>query len=132
MCVCVCVHIYIYIYTHTHTRKKSFERVQHFKCLGTSQMNQNSFHEEKWNSQTGNACYYSVQILLCSSLLFKNIKVKIYRTIILPFVLYGCETWSPTLSKEHRLRVFWNRVLRKIFGPTMDMVMGEWARRSIL
>jgi len=80
-------------------------------------MKQNSIHEEiKCRLQSGNACYHSVQNLLSSSLLSKNIKVKIYRTIILPFVLYGCETWSPTVSEEHRLRVFGNRVLRKIIG----------------
>jgi len=89
-------------------------------------MKQNSFHEEiKCKLQSGNACYYLVQNLLSSSLLSKNIKVKIYRTIILPFVLYGCETWSPTVSEEHRLRVCGNRVLRKIFGPTIDLIMGE-------
>ena len=65
-----------------------------------------------------------MQNLLSPSLLSKTIKVKIYRTIILPFVLYGCETWSPTVSKEHRLRVFRNRVLRKIFGPTKEEVTG--------
>ena len=74
--------------------------------------------------QSENACYYLVQNLLSPSLLSKTIKVKIYRTIILPFVLYGCETWSPTVSKEHRLRVFGNRVLRKIFGPTKEEVTG--------
>jgi len=52
-----------------------------------------------------------------------------YRTIILPFVLYGWETWSPTVSEEHRLRVFRNRVLRKIFGPMRDEVIGEWGRQ---
>jgi len=51
------------------------------------------------------------------------------RTIILPFVLYGCEMWSPTVSKEHRLRVFRSRVLMKIFGPTRGKAMGEWGRR---
>jgi hypothetical protein len=60
------------------------------------------------------------QYLLSSSLLSKNIKIKIYRTIILPAVLYGCETWSLTLRKERRLRVFENRVLRRIFGPKRD------------
>jgi len=49
----------------------------------------------------------------------------IYRTIILPFVLYGCENWSLTLREERRLRVFWNRVLRRIFGPKRDEVTGE-------
>jgi len=43
--------------------------------------------------------------------------------------LYGCETWSPTVSEEHRLRLFGNRVLRKVFGPTRDKVTGEWGRR---
>ena len=65
----------------------------------------------------GNACYHSVQKLLSSRLLSKNLKIKIYRTIILSVVLYGCETWSLTLREEHRLRVFENRVLRRIFGP---------------
>jgi hypothetical protein len=55
-------------------------------------------------------------------------KIKIYRTIILPVVLYGCETWCLTLREEHRLRVFENRVLRRIFGPKRDEVTGEWRR----
>jgi hypothetical protein len=63
--------------------------------------------------------------LLSSSLLSKNTKIKIYRTIIFPVVLYGCETWSLTLREEHRLRVFENRVLRGIFGPKRDEVTGE-------
>jgi hypothetical protein len=54
-----------------------------------------------------------------------NVKVIIYKTIILPVVLYGCETWSLTLREEHRLRVFENRVLRGMFGPKRDEVMGE-------
>jgi hypothetical protein len=52
--------------------------------------------------------------------------IKIYRTIILPVVLYGCETWSLTLREENRLRVFENSVLRGIFGPKRDGVRGEW------
>jgi hypothetical protein len=57
--------------------------------------------------------------------LSRNLKVKIYKTIILPVVLYGCETWSPTLREEHRLMVFENRVLRRIFGPKRDEVTGK-------
>ena len=66
-----------------------------------------------------------MQNLLSSSLLTKNLKIKIYKTIILPVVLYGCETWSLTLREERRLRVFENRVLRRIFGPKRDEVTGE-------
>ena len=76
----------------------------------------------------GNACYHSVQNLLSSMLLSKNLKIKIYRTIILPVVLYGCETWSLTLREERKLWVFENMVLRRIFGPRRDEVMGEWRR----
>ena len=66
-----------------------------------------------------------MQNILSSSLLSKNIKIKIYRTIILNVVLHGCETWSLTLREECRLRVFENRVLRGIFGPKMDEITGE-------
>jgi hypothetical protein len=69
-----------------------------------------------------------VQNLLSSSLLFKNSKIKIYRTIILPVLLYECETWSLTLRKERKLRVFENRVLRRIFGHKRDEVTGEWRK----
>jgi hypothetical protein len=65
-----------------------------------------------------------VQDLLSSSLLSKNTNIKIYRTIILSVVLYGGETWSLTLREEHRLRVFENRELRRIFGPKRDEVTG--------
>jgi hypothetical protein len=58
----------------------------------------------------------------------KNVKIRIYKLIILPLVLYGCETWSLTLREEHRLRVFENRVLRRIFGPNRDEVTGGWRR----
>jgi hypothetical protein len=58
----------------------------------------------------------------------KNLKIRIYKTKILPVVLYGCETWSLTLREEHRLRVFENRVLRRIFGPKRDEVTGEWRK----
>jgi hypothetical protein len=61
-------------------------------------------------------------------LLSKKLKIKIYRTIILSVVLYGCETWSLTLRGERRLRVFENRVLRRLFGPKRDKVTGEWRK----
>jgi len=69
-----------------------------------------------------------VQTALSSSLLSRNFKIKIYRTIILPFILYGCETWSLTKREKHRIRVFENMVLRGIFGPKGDEVTGEWRK----
>jgi hypothetical protein len=84
--------------------------------------------EIKRSLNSGNACYHSVQNLLYSCLLSKNIKPRIYKTIILPVALYGCKTWSLTLREEHRLRVFENRVLRKIFEPKSDEVSGGWRK----
>ena len=68
---------------------------------------------------------------LSSSLPCKKLKIKIYRTIILPIVLYGCETWSLTLRDERRLRLFENRVLRRVFGPKRNKVRGEWRKLHI-
>ena len=65
---------------------------------------------------------------LSSNLLSNNIKNKIYRNIILPVVLYGCETWSLTMREERRMRVFENRVLRRVFGLKRDEVTGEWRK----
>jgi hypothetical protein len=80
--------------------------------LVTTLTDQNCMQEEiKSRLNSGNACLHSVQSLLSSSLLSRNVKVKIYKTIILSVVLYGCETWALTLREEHRLRVFENRVL---------------------
>ena len=80
--------------------------------------------EIKSRLRSGNPYYHSVQNLLSSRLLSKNLKIKIYRTIILPVFLYGCETWSLTLREERKLRVLENMVLRRIFGPRMDEVKG--------
>jgi hypothetical protein len=103
--------------------------VEVFKYLGTRLIDQNSIQEEtKSRLKLGNACYHSVQNLLSSRLLSRNLKIKIYRTIILLVVLYGCETWSLTLREEHRLRLFENRVLRRVFGPKRDQVTGEWRK----
>jgi len=100
--------------------------VEEFKYLGTTLTNQNSIPQEiKGRLISGNACYHSVQNLLSSRLISKNLKIKIYRTIILPVVLYRCETWSLTLREERKLRVFANVVLRRIFGPRKDEVTGE-------
>jgi hypothetical protein len=75
----------------------------------------------------GNACCYSVQNSLSSCLISKNLKIKIYKTVTLPVVLYGCKTWFLILREEHRLRLFENRVLRRIFGPKRE-VDGSWRK----
>jgi len=106
-----------------------FENVEEFKYLGTTLKNQISIQEEiKSRSKLGNVCYYSVRNLLSSSLLSKNLKIKIHRTIILLVISYGCATWSLTLREESRMRVFENRVLKRIFGCKRDEVTGEWSR----
>ena len=95
----------------------SFEGVEEFSYLGTNLTNQNSMQEEIKNiPKSGNACYYSVQNLYSSSLLSKNLKIKIYRNMILPVVLYTCETWSLILRNGHRLKLIEYRALRRILG----------------
>jgi hypothetical protein len=109
------------------TDNSSIERVEEFKYLGTMLTDQ-SFIQDKIKSRLGlgNSCYHSAQNLLSSRLLSKNLKIKIYyRIIILPVVLYGCETWSLTLREERRLRVFDSMLLRRVFGPKRDEVKGN-------
>jgi len=102
------------------TDNSSFERVEQSIHLETNLMNQNSIHEgSKSRMKSDNACCHSVQNLLCPNLLSKNTKIKTRRTVILPVVLYRCETWSLTLREGRRLRVFENRVVR-IFGYKRD------------
>jgi hypothetical protein len=94
--------------------------------VGVALTNQNSIQEEiNSRLKSRSSCHQPVQNVVSYSWLSRNIKIKIYRTIILPGVLYGCETWSLTLNEERRMRVFENRVLRRIFGPKGDEVTGE-------
>jgi hypothetical protein len=100
--------------------------VSQFKYLGAIVTNQNLIQEEiKKRLSLGNACCHSVQSLLSSRLLSKNLKMRICKTIILPVILYGSETKSLTLREEHRLRVFENKMLSRIFGPKRDEVTGR-------
>jgi hypothetical protein len=98
--------------------------VEEFKYLETTLTNQNSIQEE-----VKSRLKECLLLLNAESLVFQvaiqKFKIRIYRNIILPVVLYGCETWSLTLKEERRLRVFENRVLRRIFGPKRDEVTGN-------
>ena len=106
--------------------KIALKKVGQLKYLRTTLTNQNSIQQEiKINLKSGNACYHSVKNLLSYRLLSENIKIKIYRTVILPLVLYGCETWLLTLREDCRLWVFENRVLRRMFEPKRDEVTRE-------
>jgi hypothetical protein len=96
-----------------------FQNVAKFIYLGMTLTNQNDIYDEiKSNSR--NVCCHSVQNLLSSHLISRNLEIKIHKTVILTFVLYGYETWSLTLREEHRLRVYENSVLRRIFGPKRE------------
>ena len=99
----------------------SYEKLKTFKYLGSLVTNKNSIQEEiKCKLKAGNSCYYSVQTFLSSRLHSKNLKIKIYKTIILSVVLYG------PLKEEGWVRVFVNGILRRIFGPDrMRMVSGD-------
>jgi hypothetical protein len=95
--------------------------------LGTTVTNQNLIQEKtKTRLNSGKASYHSVQKVFC--LLSKNVKIKIYKTIVLPVVLYGCETWSLTLREEYRLRVLERRDLRRIFRSKRNEVTGGWRK----
>jgi hypothetical protein len=100
--------------------------LEEFRYLGTILTNQNSVHEEiQTILQSDNACYYLVQKLLSFSLLSKYLKTKIYSRVFFLVVLCRCETLSVTWREERRLRVFANRVLRRIFGLMRDEVTGK-------
>jgi hypothetical protein len=94
---------------------RSYENVAQFKYLGMTVTKQNLIQEEvKRRLNLGNACYHSVQNICFLVCCLKNVKSRIYKTVILPVVLYGCETWSLMLREEHRLMVFENRVKVKV------------------
>jgi hypothetical protein len=108
--------------------EKNCHTTYSFKYFGTTVTNQNLIQEEiKRRLNSGNASYHSVQNLLSSRLLSKHVKVKIYKTIILPVVLYGCETWYLTARVEHKLRVFEIMVLRRMFIYIYGMT-GSWRK----
>jgi len=104
--------------------------VEQFRYVATTLTNQNSIQEDsKEQTEVKERLLSFGAASLSSSLLSKNIKIKIYRTVVLPFVFfYGCETWSITLREGRRLRLFENSVLRRIFGGKRDEVAGEWRK----
>ena len=103
--------------------------MEEFKFWRRTLTDQNSIQEEiKSRLKSGNACFRLVHNLFSSSFLSENIKINIYRTIILRVVLYGCETWLLILRDEHRLRMFENRVMGRIFGPKRKEVTRKWRK----
>jgi len=107
----------------------SLGSVEKSRYLGKALKNKNSIQEEiKSRLKSVTTCYHSVRNLLSSNLLSKNLKTNIYSTIILRVVLYGCEAWSLTLREEPRLKMFENRVLRRIFGPKRCGVTRKWGK----
>jgi hypothetical protein len=118
------------------TDDKFFERMEQFKYLGKTWTNQTSTQVEiKCMLKSGNACHHSARNLLSSILLSKNIKIKRYRTVVLPVVLYGCETWSLTLREECRLRVlrmeYWGEYLG-LRGTRQERSGENWAARNLM
>ncbi|PSN49532.1 hypothetical protein C0J52_04975 [Blattella germanica] len=110
------------------TNEGNFEEVAEFKYLGALITNRNEKQKEiKHRLNSGNACYYALQQLLSSQLLSKNIKLKIYKTVILPVILYGCETWTLTLREEKRLRVFENKTVewRRLHNTELKDLYGK-------
>jgi hypothetical protein len=103
------------------TANRSYENVAQFKYFGKRVTNQNLIQEEiKRRMNSGIACY--------QFLLSKNVNIRLYKSTILPVVLYGCETWPLTLREEQILKVFKNRALTRIFGPKRDEVIGGWRK----
>ena len=105
----------------------SFKNVEKLKYLGVIVTNKNDIREEiKRRINMYNTFYYSLEKILSTHVLSRKLEVNTYKTIILPVALYGCGTWSLTLKEEHRLSVFENKVLRKIFWAKTDEITGEW------
>jgi hypothetical protein len=108
-----------------------FQRVREFIYLGSILTEKNDeLTEIKARLQSGNKCYYRLSNLLKTRMISKNLKIQLYRTLIRPVVMYGCEVWTLRKSEQNRLLIFERKILRRIFGPCKDDTTGEWRIRK--
>jgi len=107
---------------------KSFERVEQSRYLGTTITNKFAFRKKLRVDWMQGMLAIIGRRIFCLLVCYPSIKIKIFRAVILPVVLYGCESWALTLREARRLRMFENKVVRKIFGPKKDEVTAEWRR----
>jgi len=118
------------VHTHLEVGAYKFNRVQKFQYLGTLITQNNEIQEEiKARIHAVNRCYFGLNKLFKSRILSKNLKIQLYRTLIRPVVMYGCETWTLHKIQQNNLLVFERKILRSIFGPCIDSHTGEWRIR---
>jgi hypothetical protein len=109
----------------------TFEKVSNFKYLGVD-VNESANSHEEINRRiiAGNKCYFSMAPLFKSKLLSRKTKIRLYKTLVRPIVLYACGAWASTKTDEKKLMIFERKILRRIFGPKKNTENNEYERRT--